>query len=88
MMAGSYQINDLKFSIFEQSENCQKIVIYIHSTKCLLFSQKSTKIIGSWGSVPDPAEGANSAPSDPLAAMGLDRDLMTPLGSTTAPNEC
>ena len=28
-MAGSHQTNDLKFSIFEQSENCQKIVINI-----------------------------------------------------------
>jgi len=65
---------------------CKKLVIY--STKCFLFSLKCTKIIGGWGSAPDPAGGAYSAPPDPLAVMGWDRDFMTPLDSATILNEC
>ena len=35
------------------------------------------KIVGGWGSAPDPAGGAYSAPPDPLAALGWDGDFKT-----------
>ena len=59
----------------------------LHSTEseCFLFSLKCTKIVGGWGSAPDPAEGAYRAPPDLLAVMSWDRDLMTPLGSANTP---
>ena len=41
----------------------------LYSTKCF-FSLKCTKIVGGWGSAPDPAEAAYSTPPDPLAVMG------------------
>ena len=44
----------------------------------LPFSLKCTKIVGCWGSAPDPTGGAFSAPPDLLAVMAWDRDLMTP----------
>ena len=31
---------------------------------------KCIKIVGGWGSAPDPAGGASSAPPDPLAGLG------------------
>jgi hypothetical protein len=31
---------------------------------------KCTKIVGGWGSAPDPAEGAHDAPTDPLVGWG------------------
>ena len=40
-------------------------------------SPKVAKIVGGWGSAPDPAGGAYSAPPDPLAALGWDGDLKT-----------
>ena len=59
------------FLIIEQlSENHE-----LYSTKCFLFSLKCTKIVGGWGSAPDPAGGAYSAPPGPLAVMGWDGDL-------------
>ena len=42
----------------------------ICSTKCFLFSPKCTKFVSVWGSAPDPAGGAYSAPPDPLAGFG------------------
>ena len=41
-----------------------------YCTICFLFSPKCTKIVGGWGSAPDPAGRAYSAPPDPLAVMG------------------
>ena len=58
------------FHIFEWLESFfQKIVIYI-APNASFFSLKCTKIIGVWGSAPDPAESAYSAPPEPLAVMG------------------
>ena len=39
---------------------------------------KRTKIVGGWGSAPDPTGGAKSLQRspDPLAVMGWDRDLV------------
>ena len=52
----------------------------------LPFILKCSEIVGGWVSAPDPTEGACSAPPDPLAVMGWDRDLMTPfLVSTNTP---
>ena len=42
----------------------------IYSTKCFLFCLKCTKFVSVWGSAPDPAGGAYSAPPDPLAGFG------------------
>ena len=46
----------------------------IYSTKCFLFSLKCTKFVSVWGSAPDPAGGAYSAPPNPLAGFGWDRE--------------
>jgi len=49
--------------------NCTKfgqlilsIIIKIDATRCQIFSLKCTKIVYGWGSAPDPAGGAHSAP--------------------------
>ena len=34
----------------------------LYNTKCFHFGLKCTKIVGGWGSAPDPAEGAYCAP--------------------------
>ena len=39
--------------------------------------QQVAKIVGGWGSAPDPAGGAYSAPPDPLAALSWDGDFKT-----------
>ena len=46
-------------------------------TWCINYSPKVAKIVGGWGSAPDPAGGAYSAPPDPLAALGWDGDFKT-----------
>jgi len=38
-------------------------------TRCEILRQKCTKFYFRWGSAPHPAEGANSAPPDPLAVL-------------------
>jgi len=45
-------------------------IIKIVATRCQILSLKCTKIDFGWGSAPDPAGGAFSAPSDPLAGFG------------------
>ena len=42
---------------------------HLSCTRRLQFSPKCTQIVGGWGSAPDPAGGAYSAPPDPLAAL-------------------
>jgi len=42
----------------------------IVATKCQILRLKCTKIDFGWGSAPDPAGGAYSAPPDPLAGKG------------------
>ena len=42
-------------------------MVNLNRTKSFLFDLKCTKIAGGWGSAPDPAGGAYSAPPDPLA---------------------
>ena len=44
-----------------------KKIIKIVATKCQILRLKCTKFDFGWGSVPDPAWGAYSAPPDPLA---------------------
>jgi len=44
-------------------------IIKIVATGCHILRQKCTKFDFGWGSAPDPAGGANSAPPDPLAAL-------------------
>ena len=48
-----------------------------YCTRSFHFSPNCTKIVSGWGSAPDPAGGAYSAPPDPLAVMGWDGDLVT-----------
>ena len=48
-------------------------VVNLNRTKSFLFDLKCTKIAGGWGSAPDPAGGAYSAPPDPLAVRGEGR---------------
>ena len=38
-------------------------------TRCQILRLKCTKFDFGWGSAPDPAGGANSAPPDPLAGF-------------------
>jgi len=44
-------------------------IIYIVATRCQIFRLKCTKIDFGWGSAPDFAGGAYSAPPDPLASF-------------------
>jgi len=44
-------------------------IVKIVATKCQILRLKCTKIDISWGSTPDPAEGAYSAPPYPLAGF-------------------
>ena len=48
-----------------------------YCTRSFHFSPECTKIVSGWGSAPDPAGGAYSAPPNPLAVMGWDGDLVT-----------
>jgi len=43
-------------------------IIRTVATRCRIFRPKCTKFNFGWGSAPDPAGGAYSAPPDPLAA--------------------
>ena len=56
--------------------NCTKFgllilrkIIKIVATRCHILRLKCTKFDFGWGSAPDPAGGAYSAPPDPLAAL-------------------
>jgi len=44
-------------------------IIEIVATRCQILSLKCTKFNFGWGSAPDPAGGAYSAPTDPLAGF-------------------
>jgi len=44
-------------------------IIKIVATRCQILRLKCTKFDFGWGSAPDPAGGANSAPPDPLAGF-------------------
>jgi len=57
--------------------NCKKFgqlilrkIIKIVATRCQILRLKCTKFDFGWGSAPDPAGGAYSAPLDPLAGFG------------------
>ena len=57
-------------------ENCTKFgqlilskIIKIVATSCQISRLKCTKFDFGWGSAPDPAGGAYSAPQDPLAGL-------------------
>ena len=42
---------------------------FLIATRCQILTLKCTKIDFGWGSAPDPAGGAYSAPPDPLAGF-------------------
>jgi len=44
-------------------------IIIIVATSCQVLRLKCTKFDFGWGSAPDPAGGAHSAPPDPLAGF-------------------
>ena len=44
-------------------------IIKTVATRCQILTLKCTKIDFGWGSAPDPAVGAYSAPPDPLAGF-------------------
>jgi len=44
-------------------------IIKIVATRCHILRLKCTKFDFGWGSAPDPAGGAHSAPPDPLAGF-------------------
>ena len=44
-------------------------IIKIVATRCQILRLKCTKFDFGWGSAPDPAGGAHSAPPDPLAGF-------------------
>ena len=45
-------------------------MVNLNCSKSIIFDLKCTKIAGGWGSAPDPAGGAFSAPPDLLAVRG------------------
>jgi len=47
----------------------QLILRKIIATRCQILTLKCTQIDFGWGSAPDPAGGAYSAPPDPLAGF-------------------
>ena len=62
--------------IFSECLNCTKFdqfilrkITKIVATRCHILRLKFTKFDFGWGSAPDPAGGAHSAPSDPLAGF-------------------
>ena len=57
----------LKCTIFDQL--ILRKIIKIVATRCQILTLKCTKIDFVWGSTPDPAGGAYSAPTDPLAGF-------------------
>ena len=59
-----YCFNCMKFSLL-----ILRKIIKIVATRCHILRQKCTKFDFGWGSAPDPAGGAYSAPPDPLAAL-------------------
>jgi len=59
----------LKITTGEGMKFGQLILRRIVATKCQILRLKCTKIDFGWGSAPDPAGGAYSALSDPLAGF-------------------
>jgi len=59
-----YYVNCTKFG-----QLILRIIIKINATRCQIFGPKCTKIVFGWGSAPDPAGGAYSAPPDSLAGL-------------------
>ena len=59
----------LKCTKFDQLILRNRPTIKIVATRCQILTLKCTKIDVSWGSAPDPAGGAYSAPPDPLAGF-------------------
>ena len=58
--------------LFKLHEICSvdfRKIVKIVTTRCQILSLKCTKIDFGWGSAPDPAGGAYSAPPDPLAGF-------------------
>jgi len=75
-MASIPRGNDARRVIEILGGNCNKFVqlilkkiIKIVVTECHILRLKCTKFDFVWGSVPDPAGGAHSAPLDPLAGF-------------------
>jgi len=63
-------------SICLYCSNCTKFgqlilrkIIKIVATRCQILRLKCTKFDFGWGSAPDPAGGAYSAPPDPIAGF-------------------
>ena len=47
----------------------RKLFMHFAGHRCQILRLKCTKFDFGWGSAPDPAGGANSAPPDPLAGF-------------------
>ena len=60
----------VKCTKFDQlTELILRKIIKIVATRCQILTLKCTRIDFGWGSAPDPARGAYSAPPDPLAGF-------------------
>ena len=57
----------LLFYCPEFDELILRKIVRTVATRCQIFRLKCTKFNFGWGSAPDPAGGAYSAPPDPLA---------------------
>jgi len=58
--------------LFNCKEFCKLLlrkIIKMVASRCHILKLKCPKFDFSWGSTPDPAGGANSAPPDPLAGF-------------------
>ena len=60
----------LLFKLHKIDQLILRKIIKIVATRCHILRLKCTKCDFGWGSAPDPAGGANSAPPDPLAGFG------------------
>ena len=56
--------------LFKLHEICSVDFVKIVATRCQILRLKCTKFDFGWGSAPDPAGGAYSAPANPLAGFG------------------
>ena len=64
VLIGLYFLKCMKFD-----QLILRKIIKIVATRCQTLTLKCTKIDFGWGSVPDPAGGAHSAPPDSLAGF-------------------
>jgi len=64
----THRLSGKKWQAYTLVNLILKKISKINATRCQILRLKCTKIDFGWGSAPDPAGGAYSAPPDPLAS--------------------